>query len=59
MTATDTPANPPLRLRPSRHMLAADPAVHWTTRDSILTAATTIAVTAAIIAVAAGWGPAL
>ena len=54
--ATDTPANPPLRLRPSRHMLTADPAIHWTKLDTILTIATTIAVTAAIIAVAAGWG---
>ncbi len=36
-----------------------NPAVHWTTRDTILTLATTIAVTAAIIAVAAGWGLAL
>jgi len=35
------------------------PAVHWTTRDTILTALTFLAVTAAIIAVAAGWGLAL
>ena len=32
------------------------PAVHWTTLDTILTLATTLAVTAALIAVAAGWG---
>lgn len=32
------------------------PAIHWTTQDTILTLAATIAVTAAIIAVAAGWG---
>ncbi len=56
---TDTPTNPPLRSHPSRHTLTADPAVHWTKLDTILTIATTIAVTAAIIAVAAGWGLAL
>ena len=35
------------------------PATHWTKLDTILTLATTIAVTAAIIAVVAGWGLAL
>jgi hypothetical protein len=59
MTAPDTPTNPPLRLRAGRHMLTPDPAIHWTTLDTILTIATTIAVTAALIAVAAGWGLAL
>lgn len=59
-----TTINPPLRTEmndarprpspPGRH------ATHWTTLDTILTLATTIAVTAALIgAVAAGWGLAL
>ncbi len=35
------------------------PAVHWTTRDTVFTLLAAIAVTAALIAVAAGWGLAL